>query len=211
MKVETTLRRSSWISSTFTGAPCAGGVFDPEVIECRPGILIFRPPKQSDSIFLNEHGGHRWQRVPPNERNGRVHTSTITVAVLREPSNLEVKLNEGDLIIRCCRGSGKGGQNRNKLDTAVQITHKPSGLSVHCEAERSQLQNKETALALLRSRLLAQMQERQTGNISAIRRGQIGSGMRGDKRRTIRQQHGVVVDHVTGREWRFEEYRAGNL
>jgi peptide chain release factor 1 len=148
--------------------------------------------------------------VPPNEKRGRVHTSTITVAVLEEPTETQVRVDFKDLDITTTRGSGPGGQNRNKLETCVIVRHRPSGLVVRCESERSQHQNKANALGLLRARLWAAEKARADGARDADRRAQVGSGMRGDKRRTIRQQEGVVNDHVTGRQWRFRDYERGD-
>ena len=165
---------------------------------------------KADSLFENEAGGHRWQRVPPNEKRGRVHTSTITVAVLPEPTAQQMApISERDIEWQACRGSGAGGQNRNKRDTAVQMRHVPTGMTVRCESERSQNQNRSTALALLRARLWAGRETAEANEQAALRRWQVGSGMRGDKRRTIRTQDGQVVDHLTGRVWRLKDYLRG--
>ena len=189
----------------------AGGVFDLEVVEQLPAQIVFRVTgREAESVFRDEAGGHRWQRIPPNEKRGRVHTSTVTVAVLPEPTEAQIRIPEGDLDWTTCRGSGPGGQNRNKTETAVVLKHKPSGLTVRCETERSQLQNKATALALLRARLLHAERERATGARDDARRAQVGSGMRGDKRRTIRVQDGQVHDHPTGRRWSYKEYERGD-
>src|SRR5262245_48467305 len=107
----------------------------------------------AEEAFRDEAGGHRWQRVPPNERRGRVHTSTVTVAVLPEPAAAELRIAPGDLDWSFCRGSGSGGQHRNKTESTAVVTHVPTGLTVRCESERSQHQNRATALALLRARL----------------------------------------------------------
>lgn len=160
-------------------------------------------------VFADESGGHRWQRIPPTERRDRVHTSTITVAVLSEPSETELVIRDDDLEFKTCRGSGAGGQHRNMTDSAVQVKHLPTGLMVRCESERSQHQNKATALSLLRARL---WESKNSGEVAARandRKQQVGSGMRGDKRRTIRQQDGQVKDHVTDRTWRYEDYVRG--
>lgn len=166
--------------------------------------------KGSEAVFQNEVGGHRWQRVPPNERRGRVHTSTITVAVLPEPTSGQYPdIPEREIEWQACRGSGSGGQNRNKRDTAVQMKHIPTGLTVRCESERHQHQNRQTALALLRARLWAMKGGAEANEREALRRWQVGSGMRGDKRRTIRTQEGQVVDHLTGKVWRLRDYLRG--
>jgi peptide chain release factor 1 len=130
--------------------------------------------------------------------------------VLPEPTQAELRIAPGDVERVTCRGSGAGGQHRNKTETAVVLTHRPSGLTVRCESERSQLQNEESAMALLRARLHAAEAEKRTAARAADRRRQVGSGMRGDKRRTIRCQEGVVVDHVTGRTWSLSAYEHGD-
>lgn len=184
-------------------------VFDVELIEQRAGFTALRiSGRNAEKVFANEAGGHRWQRVPPNERRGRVHTSTITVAVMKEPSHAELQLREQDLEWATCRGSGAGGQHRNKTETAVQLRHLPTGLMVRCESERSQAQNKQTALSTLRARLWQATQEAARNAIDTARRNQIGSGMRGDKRRTIRSDG--VVDHETGKRWDLKRYVRGD-
>lgn len=166
--------------------------------------------KRAVETFENEAGGHRWQRIPPTEKRGRVQTSTITVAVLSQPTQAQVCLREEDLEETTCRGSGNGGQHKQKTDSAVQIKHKPTGLIVRCEAERSQHANRETARTLLRVRLWEVQQQKLSGARDQARRSQIGSGMRGDKRRTIRAQDGQVTDHETGRTWQYKKYVRGD-
>ncbi len=188
-----------------------GAVFEIEIVEQRPGFTALRVtgPKAA-KIFENESGGHRWQRVPPSEKRDRVHTSTVTVAVMPEPTEVQVPINERDLEWSACRGSGAGGQHRNQTASAVQLRHVPSNLMVRCEAERSQFQNKQTALAILRAKLHRTEQERQSKASADNRKQQVGSGQRGDKRRTIREQDGSVVDHVTGKRWEFKRYARGD-
>ena len=188
-----------------------GAVFSLEIIEQRRGSVTFRVLGPGASAqFRDEPGGHRWQRVPPNDKHDRVHTSTITVAVLPEPTDAEVRLEERDLEWSACLGTGSGGQKRNKTASTVLLTHRPSGLQVRCETSRSQSHNRATALALLRARLWAREQGRLDEDRASERRRQVGTGMRGDKRRTIRVQDGSVVDHVTGRRWSFRDYQRGN-
>jgi peptide chain release factor 1 len=164
----------------------------------------------AEAQFRDEPGGHRWQRVPPNEKHGRVHTSTITVAVLPEPAEAQIHLDERDLEWSMCLGTGSGGQKRNKTASTVLLTHRPSGLQVRCESSRSQHHNRATALALLRARLWARAQGRLDEERADQRRRQVGSGMRGDKRRTIRAQDDSVVDHLTGRRFSLRDYVRGN-
>lgn len=179
--------------------------------EEQSGLVVFQVSGPgAEEAFRDEAGGHRWQRVPPTEKRGRVHSSTITVAVLPEPSATEVVLAPRDLEWSYCTGSGPGGQHRNKTETAVQLRHRPTGTMVRCETERSKLQNQATALALLRARLWQAAHERATASRAAERRRQVGTGMRGDKRRTVREQDGVVTDHATGRQWSLREYLRGN-
>jgi peptide chain release factor 1 len=202
---------SSWSSSSAsTGSARRSAVFDLALTYEGEGILVFRVqgPGAAEA-FRDEAGGHRWQRIPPGDKRGRVQTSTITVAVLPEPSATELRLAPGDLDWVTCRGSGPGGQHRNKTESCVVVTHKPTGLSVRCESERSQHQNREAALALLRARLHQAEVERRSAARADDRRRQVGSGMRGDKRRTIRCQEGVVVDHPTGRTWALRSYEKG--
>lgn len=182
-----------------------------DILDCRPGLMVIKVGgNNAQEIFKNESGGHRWQRVPPNERHDRVHTSTITVSVLTEPNVKEFVLLEKDLEIRTCRGSGDGGQKKNKTESAVMITHTPTKTMVRCDCGRSQHQNKQLAIDLLRTRLYAIHATKAANSLNNDRKNQIGSGMRGDKRRTIRCQHNVVVDHVTEQTWDLHKYFSGN-
>jgi len=133
------------------------------------------------------------------------------VAVLRQPTEVEVYLNPADLSWKMTIGSGPGGQNRNKTETAVILTHRPSGITVRCENERSQVQNKRSALGLLRAKLLEQKQEAESKGRNDLRKGQIGCGARGDKVRTIAMQRGQVTDHRTGQRMETSRYLRGYL
>lgn len=184
--------------------------FHYEIIDYRPGLAIFRADGEGvEKAFANESGGHRWQRVPPNEKRGRVHTSTITVAVLPIPTEQQLRIDQKDLDIIATRGSGPGGQARNNTASCVVITHKPTGLQVRCDSERSQMQNKASALGLLRARLLDAQKSGYKANMDANRKSQVGSGQRGDKIRTIRTQDGIVTDHRLNKKIRFSDYEKG--
>ena len=159
--------------------------------------------------FKDEPGGHRWQHVPKTEKRGRVQTSTVTVAVMQEPTEVQLRIRPEDIEMSTIRGSGAGGQKRNKTESCVVLKHVPSGLMVRAETERSQSQNRSLAMGLLRARLWEAEQERLRSARAADRKAQVGVGSRGDKRRTIAVQRDDVVDHVTGRRWRLRDYLSG--
>jgi peptide chain release factor 1 len=162
-------------------------------------------------LFLPEAGGHRFQRVPPTERHGRRHTSTITVAVLPVVRRSDVDINDKDLEWDTFRAGKSGGQNVNKLETAVRLSHKPTGIVVNCQNERSQKQNKEQALKILCSRIYVRNLMASANKENQIRKKQIGSGQRGDKIRTFQFQNGIVVDHKNSRKVNLIEVLSGNL
>jgi len=161
--------------------------------------------------FYKEAGGHRFQRVPPTEKHSRRQTSTVTVAVLPMVKKQELKIDERDLVYETKRGSGAGGQHRNVTDSAVRLVHKPTGIEVNCQNERSQHRNKTQALEILRARLHAAAKEKHYKLESSMRRKQIGSGQRGDKIRTYRFQDGRAIDHRTGKKINLSDVLSGNL
>lgn len=163
------------------------------------------------AAFAGEPGGHRWQRVPPGCKRGRVHTSTVTVAVLPEPTAQQLHIDPRDLDETFTRGTGKGGQHRNKTDTVVVLRHLPTGVVVRVDGGRSQSLNRETALGLLRARILATRTAAAIADRNAARRDQVGCGARGDKIRTIAVQRGSVTDHGTGKTLGLDRYLRGHL
>ena len=159
-----------------------------------------------------ESGVHRVQRIPKTEKSGRIHTSTATVAVLPEVEAKEVQINPADLEIAFSRAGGPGGQNVNKVETAVRILHKPTGMVVSSRAERSQYANRETALSILRAKLYELQQEKTTGKITATRRSQVGSAERAEKIRTYNFPEDRITDHRIGKKWHnIEKIMDGDL
>ena len=164
------------------------------------------------SKFKFESGVHRVQRVPETETQGRIHTSTATVAVMPEAEEVELELNPKDLRIDTFRSSGAGGQHINKTSSAIRVTHLPTGMVVECQDQRSQRENKEQALKVLRSRLLQQKQEAYDQEYNAKRQSQVGSGDRSEKIRTYNFPQDRVTDHRIGLTLRnLQDILDGNL
>jgi|TARA_B110000116_G_scaffold96513_1_gene84188 peptide chain release factor 1 len=175
-------------------------------------VMVLVKGEDAWTRLKHEGGVHRVQRVPVTESQGRIHTSSATVSVLPEADEVEVRIDDNDLQIDVYRASGPGGQSVNTTDSAVRITHRPTGLVVSMQDEKSQLQNKAKALRVLRSRLLQIEQDRQQSEASEARRGQIGGGGRSEKIRTYNFKENRVTDHRIGLTLhRLDRILAGDL
>ncbi len=182
--------KQGWQTQILSISNCeAGGVS--EVVISIQGDAVY-------SKLKYESGVHRVQRVPATESQGRVHTSTATVAVMPEVGDVEIEINPNDLDISTARSGGAGGQNVNKVETAVRIVHKPSGIMVHCTEERSQLQNKERAMQILKAKLYDIEVQKQMKEITDLRRSQVGTGDRSERIRTYNFPQGRLTDHRIG-------------
>lgn len=168
--------------------------------------------KESYNMLKFESGVHRVQRVPITESGGRIHTSTATVVVLPQISPKRISISPKDLEFAAFRSGGAGGQNVNKVSTAVRLKHIPTGLVVTCQTERSQLQNRDNAFELLRAKLWQMEQQKKTGSIDAQRAQQVGSGQRSEKIRTYNFPQNRITDHRINKSWHnLEEILNGNL
>jgi peptide chain release factor 1 len=163
-------------------------------------------------LFKYEAGVHRVQRIPSTEKRGRVHTSTATVSVLPELEDIDLHINPEDIEFEAFRSGGHGGQNVNKVSTAVRLKHVPSGIIVTCQTQRFQAQNREIALEMLRARLWEQEIEKQTSEIAGLRATQVGRGMRAEKIRTYNFPQDRLTDHRINKSWsNIESILDGNM
>jgi peptide chain release factor 1 len=196
--------RRRWKTEVLSASPSDLGGFKEVVLEIRG--------KGAYSRLKHEAGPHRVQRVPETESQGRVHTSTATVAVLPEAEDVDVEIKPDDIEVDVFRSSGPGGQSVNTTDSAVRITHRPTGIVVSVQEERSQLQNKEKAMRYLRTRLLKEAQDRQHQEEAQTRREQVGSGERAEKIRTYNFPQNRVTDHRINRTvHQLQNVLAGDL
>ena len=164
------------------------------------------------SRFKFESGVHRVQRVPETESQGRIQTSTATVAVLPEAEDVEIEINPADIIIESCKSSGAGGQHINKTESAVRLTHKPTGIVIECQEERSQFKNRDKALKMLKTKLYDMKVTEQNEKIASDRRSQVGTGDRSERIRTYNYPQGRITDHRIGMTlFSLESFLNGNI
>ena len=164
------------------------------------------------SRFKFESGVHRVQRVPETESQGRIQTSTATVAVLPEAEDIEIEINPADIILESCKSSGAGGQHVNKTESAVRLTHKPTGIVIECQEERSQFKNRDKAMKMLKTKLYDIKQSEQSEKIASDRRSQVGTGDRSERIRTYNYPQGRVTDHrISLTLYSLENFLNGNI
>ena len=164
------------------------------------------------SRFKFESGVHRVQRVPETESQGRIQTSTATVAVLPEAEDVEIEINPADIIVESCKSSGAGGQHINKTESAVRVTHKPSGIIIECQEERSQFKNRDKALKMLKTKLYDIKITEQNEKIASDRKSQVGTGDRSERIRTYNYPQGRITDHRIGLTlYSLESFLNGNI
>lgn len=175
------------------------------------GVIKLSGP-QAFGTFKYEAGVHRVQRTPETEKRGRIHTSTAAVSILPELEDIDLHINPEDIEFEAFRSGGHGGQNVNKVSTAVRLRHKPTGIIVTCQTERFQAQNRELAMKMLRAKLWEMELEKQQKEISSLKTTQVGRGMRAEKIRTYNFPQNRMTDHRIGKSWHnLEEIMDGNL
>jgi peptide chain release factor 1 len=188
----------------------SGGSFEVSFLDEADGFVSLLVEGENLAFLKAEAGGHRWQRIPPTEKKGRVHTSTVTVAVLDATDEAAGGLNPAEVKVTTTRGSGPGGQHRNKVETCVTATHEPTGLSVRIDG-RSQTANRRMAFAILAAKLQDLRASSRAQRENLDRKDQVGSGMRGDKVRTYRVRDDQMVDHRTGMKTRLSSWLRGEV
>lgn len=162
-------------------------------------------------FFLQEKGSHVWIRIPPTEKKGRIQTSVITVAISKAGEDIEFEIDRSEVERWFTRGTGNGGQNRNKVETVVVLKHIPTGIMVKCQEHRTQGKNEERAWEILKAKLEKIYLKNYSDKIVSEKREQIGSGERSDKRRTYREKEDLAIDHITGKSTRLKDIWKGKI
>lgn len=184
-------------------------VFESSILYDSPGTLeIEFSGRGANALFAGEAGGHRWQRIPPNEKRGRIHTSSVTVAVLEPDDSSGFKFDIEYVEFTFTKGSGPGGQRRNKTETCVVALHRPTGISVRSDLAHQEKSKKE-ALRLLIERVSASKRKEKSLKRNDVRTGQVGAGYRGEKIRTYRQQENIIIDHLSGKKTSLSKWLNG--